>query len=135
MALGVIKTPYAQPSATSDTIVLNKEDALKVLAEGLKAKVYKEQIASLQKDKDTLLQLIELREQMIQNLTAQGETYKQLISSYQSEIKTLREMRALINGQVASLNKQIKKERRKKRWASFLGIGAAGILATLYILK
>jgi len=129
-------TAFGQFSiASGDTIHLNKQDALKVLDQALKANVYQEQRDAYKSEVDSLTKLIDIKQRQIQNLSSQTANYRNIIATYKLEIKALEDQKILYEKQVASLTKQLKKERRKKKWITVAGTAAVGVLVYLYVTK
>lgn len=126
--LALIPTVFvANSQSSSDTIVLNKQHALKVLQAGLEGKVYKEQRDSLQSQIGTLNKLIEIKSLEIANLNSQTQDYKTIISKYESQVSVMTDQRKLLEAQATNLTKLYKKEARKKVfWKITTIIGLAG---------
>jgi hypothetical protein len=47
----------------------------------------------------------------------------------------MREMRGIFERQVTSLQKEVKRQKRKKKWATFVGLAAFAGITFLYITK
>lgn len=122
-------------SQTSDTIVLNRQHALKVLAKGLQAKELEAQRDLLLTQVDTLKARIAIKEMIVSTLNQQLADYKNIKASQDAIIGTMKEQRSLLQNQILTLNTTIKKQRRKTRWTAFLGVVVAGGLGYLYFTK
>jgi peptidoglycan hydrolase CwlO-like protein len=120
-----ITTVFAQNLGGSDTICLPKADALRVLEAGLNSKVYKEKIDSLTKYVDGLKALIEVRSARIANLSNEIENYDKVLTNYKKEIKTLEDQKGIAQGFINSLNKEVRKQKRKTTVVALLGVLAS----------
>ena len=130
-----ITTVSASYSQSSDTIVLNRQHALKVLSKGLEAKALQEQRDLLINEVDTLKARIVIKEMIIANMSGQITDYKSIVQSHENIINTMKDQRSVLESQIATLNKQIKKEQRKKRWVTIAGVLTTAGSLFLYFSK
>lgn len=124
-------------SQTSDTgkVILSKKDALKVLAKGYEARALEAQRDLLFNQVDTLKARISIKEMQILNLNGQIADYKSIVSSKDAIISTQLEQRKVWEANVASLNKEVKRQRRAKKWTAFAGLLTTGIASYFLITK
>jgi septal ring factor EnvC (AmiA/AmiB activator) len=97
--------------------------------------VYEEQRNECFRNIDSLNKLISIKQSQIINLSAQVADYRKLKATYEGELKTMREMRLIFERQITSLQKEIKRQKRKKKWATFVGLAAFAGITFLYITK
>jgi hypothetical protein len=123
-------------SQTSDTskVVLNKRDALRVLAKGYEAKALEQQRDLLLNQVDTLKARIAIKDGIILNKDGQISDYRNIVSSKDAIISTQGEQRKIWEANIASLNKEVKRQRRQKKLTAFVGILTTGI-AVYFALK
>lgn len=120
---------------SSDTIVINRVKFVNALQAGIDGKAYKEQRDLLLTEVDTLKARIAIKEMIIINLNGKISDYKSIVSSKDAIIATQGEQRKIWEDQIASLNKELKKQRRQKRMTAFLGLLTTGIAGYLYFTK
>ena len=68
-------------------------------------------------------------------ITNLNEKDSATIEGYELELKTMREERLIFEDQVKSLEKLLKKEKRKRKWTAAGGLALTGIATYLYIVK
>lgn len=84
---------------------------------------------------DTLKARIDIKEMLIANLNAQISDYKNVVSSKSSIIQTMEDQRKILEKQANDLNKQIKREKRRKTFFQITTFVAIGAGVTLLLLK
>lgn len=124
---------FGSYSQTSDTIIVNKVKFVKLLEEGMNAKVYKEQRDSLLVQTGIQNKLLEIRQASITNLNAQITDYKSIIAKHESIEQNINDKVKIAQDAIAEINNQLRKQKRKTRWTAFAGILAVG--ATIFLLK
>lgn len=136
MVLMLIMTALESFSqGSSDTINVNRTKFINALNTGLEGKVCKEQRDLLLMANDTLKARIAIKDGIILNLNAQISDFKNIIKSHESIGKTKDEQRTLLEQQLAEKDKEIKKQRRGKKAAAFIGIIVTVVSGYLYITK
>lgn len=126
---------YGQPSGNSDTVILNKKDALKILAKAYEAKALEAQRDILLMQVDTLKARISIKDMMISAQSGQISDYKNIVASKSSIIQITEDQKKILEKAVSDANKRYRKEVRKKtlfQITTFLSIGAG---VALYFLK
>jgi hypothetical protein len=131
----VTQIALSQPSTTSKVIPIPEKDALKILAAAYKSKDFEAQRDLLLNQTDTLKARIAIKEGMIANLNGQISDLKNIVSSKDAIISNQTDQRNILQKQLTIKDKEIRKERRAKKWVSFLGIVTTGLATTLFILK
>lgn len=104
----------------ASTMWINRQDALRKLAQADSLSVYKRIVQSKQMDIDTLLLRISLQQQLVKNAEEKESNYRDII-------QLMKDQRIILEEQKVILAKAVKKEKRKRRWLSFAGLaGMAG---------
>lgn len=133
MALTVAS--FAGNSQTTDTICLPIVQAKKVLADARKKPLLLEQIKLLRQDVQTITDRISVKEAEISNMEGQLVADQEIINQLKAEKQLYEEQKKIILDQVASFNKALRKEKRKRRWTAFGGLLSTGIMTYLFISK
>jgi hypothetical protein len=117
-------------SQTTDTICLPVDVAQKVLIAAKQKKVLDSLVVSLNQD-------IKSYEIVVKELQAKDSVNAQIISTYVSMVNTMKDQRKVFEDQIAALNKEVKKWKRKERWTAIAGVAATvgGIILTVLISK
>lgn len=131
----LIATAFEGLSQNFDTIVLSKKAALKVLQKGYEAKALEAQRDLLLNQVDTLKARITIKEMMVTNLNGQIDDYKNIVRSHENIIGNMKEQKTIFESQITVLNKEIRKQRRGKKWVAFLGILTTGAMTYFYLTK
>jgi membrane-bound lytic murein transglycosylase len=73
----------------------------------------------------------------VKELSIKDSTNKEIIATYENIIKAKDEQRKILEGEIVSLNKQIKKWKRKTRLTAIAGVltTIGGIVVTAIVLK
>lgn len=121
-------------SAFSDTICVDRQQFVRMLTKAEQARALEQQRDLLFNQVDTLKARISIKEMQIVNLNGQISDYKSIVSSKDAIINTQSEQRKIWEANVASLNKEVKRQRRAKKWTAFAGLLTTGI-ATYFIIK
>lgn len=133
MALTVAS--FAGNSQTTDTICLPIAQAKKVLADARQKPLLLEQIKLLRQDVQTLSDRIAVKQAEISNMEGQLVADQEIINQLKAEKKLYEEQKKIILDQVALFNKELRKEKRKRRWTAFGGLLSTGIMTYLFISK
>lgn len=123
---------YCQPI---DTIHVNRSQFVRILTKAEQSKSFEAQRDLLLNQVDTLKARIAIKEMQVSNLSGEIADYKSIKASNEKIIQTMQEQRTIFEKDVADLNKQIKKQRRAKKWTALLGILTTSAGLALYILK
>jgi len=113
---------------TTGKLWINRQDALRKLAQADSLKVYKVWLMQCSNDVDTLYKIANLKQSQINNLLNADK-------SNQTAIELLKNQKQDYENKIKSDEKLLLKERRKKKWALFGGTAAMGILTFLYLTK
>ena len=133
MALTVAS--FAGNSQTTDTICLPIAQAKKVLADARQKPLLLEQIKLLRQDVQTLSDRIAVKQAEISNMEGQLVADQEIINQLKAEKQLYEEQKKIILDQVALFNKELRKEKRKRRWTAFGGLLSTGIMTYLFISK
>lgn len=126
LLLGATKTAYVQPLGNSnDTICLPISDALKVLEQGLKGKVFEQKIIQYQKDSSILSKRLTQKDNIITSMRTKSILDAAAIKSYEKEIKVMNDRDKFYDNQISGLNKQVKQEKLKRTFTTIGGVLAA----------
>lgn len=115
---------YAQYSADTGKVWINRQDALKTLAAADSLPSYKMYVASLKIDVDTLNARIAIAKQEIKILKEKGENNSVIIKSLEDQKKILEKQRGILLDEISRSNKQLKKQKRKTFFAALAGVAA-----------
>lgn len=105
------------------------------MQKGYESKAFEAQRDLLLNQVDTLRARISIKEMMIINLNGQISDYKNIVSSKDAIISTQSDQRTLLEQQLALKNKEIKKQRRAKKWTALLGIVTTSAMTFLFLTK
>lgn len=134
LAITLIQLPGLSQTSDTSKVILSKRDALKVLAKGYEAKALEQQRDLLLMANDTLKARISIKEMQITNLNGQISDYRNVVTSKDAIISTQGEQRKIWEANIASLTKEVKRQKRAKKWTAFAGLVTTG-LATFLLLK
>lgn len=87
-------------------------------------KVLEQQIALFKSDIDILNSRIQSKEKEIQFIEARDSS---TLKSYEKEIEIMVDQRSIFEGEIKALQKQIRKEKRKRVVTGILGIGSTAL--------
>lgn len=122
-------TVFGQPSRDSVTIL--RTDALRKLAQADSFAVYKNINRLMQVDIDTLIARGNNLWNIAKTLDERDKNNQAIIKAKDEQGKVREEQMRLALESVAQLNKQVRKEKRKRRW---LGAGLmAGVVGAFYL--
>jgi len=107
-------------STTTSTVALKR-----ILAAAQQRNVLLEQV-------DILNKRIENYQNIINTL---NEKDSLTIASYEAQIKNMNEVEVIYENEIKNLGKQIRKERRKRKWTAFGGLALTSAFVYLYITK
>ena len=114
------KTVLGQSQTGTDTICPSVATFQKLVIAAEQKKVLDEQVKLLNS------RIFE-KEQMINLLLNKDKNNLAILATYDAEIKTMKEERTLFEAQVTTLNKIIKKEKRKRVVTGILGVIGTGM--------
>lgn len=117
-------------SQTSDTLCFPIETVQKLLIAGKQ----KKQLDSLV---TILNQNISSYELAVRELQDKDSVNKEIIVTYKAMIETMKEQRAILEGQITALNKEVKKWKRKNRLTAIFGTLATvgGVITTIFLMR
>jgi hypothetical protein len=115
-------TAFVLHSQDTGRVWIPRQHALATLARAEKAVFLEEKLAAKQRDIDTLALQISIKQEIINELKETVNIDSAIIDTYEKEIVQMKEQRALLEGEVTVLRKQIRKERRKRRWTAIAGV-------------
>lgn len=91
------------------------------------------------RQKDVLVEQVNILNERIAGLQSiianLHEKDSATVVGYESQIRIMAEERIIFEDQISTLEKMLKKERRKRKWTAFGGIALTGIATYLYIIK
>lgn len=122
-------------SQNTDTICLPIAQAKKVLADAKQKPVLLEKVQMLQADIKLMEERIALKESIINNMERDQMASQEIIDQLKEEKQLYEEQKKIMLDQARSFEKQLKKEKRKRRWTAFAGIVSTGIVTYLFISK
>lgn len=118
----------SQPTDTSK-VWISRPDALKKLAQADSLKVYKKIVQKYSDDIDTLTRLIISKQTQIDTLNSLDRTNGKIIHTYDKEIAIMKEQRGALEKELSVVNKELRREKRKRFISSVLGVlSTAGAL-------
>jgi len=106
-----------------------------VLAKGYEAKAFEAQRDLLLNQVDTLKARINIKDGTILNLNGQISDHKEIIKSKDAIISTQGEQRKIFEANTAALSLQLKRQKRKTKLVSFVGLLTTGLVTYLFISK
>jgi hypothetical protein len=117
-------------SQSTDTMCFPVPVIQKVLIAAQQKKVLDSLVVVLNSD-------IRSYEIAVKELQIKDSTNKEIIATYENIIKAKDEQRKILEGEIVSLNKQIKKWKRKTRLTAIAGVltTIGGIVVTAIVLK
>lgn len=110
--------------AQSDTICLPIAQAQKVMIAAEQRKVLQERVNLLTSDLDLLNSRIILKEAVITDLKDKESINALIITTFRNEISTMQDQRKIWEGEIKSLQKQLKKQKRKTFWTAMAGVAS-----------
>lgn len=116
--------PFAVLSQPSDTskIWINRQDALRKLAQADSLKTYKQIVEEKQKDINTINGRVEYLKELIKNMKAIDSF---TVKGYEKQLSIMDDQRNIFTSEIKLLTKQLKREKRKR-----VLTGIAGLLTT-----
>jgi membrane-bound lytic murein transglycosylase len=125
-----IGSNYAAQSQTIDTLCPPVAQLKKVYAAAAQKKVLDSLVISLNAD-------IRSYEIVVKQLQEKDSVNVEIIRTYIAMIDTMKEQRKILEDQIATLNKEVKKWKRKTRWTAIAGAVATigGIVTTVFLIK
>lgn len=106
-----------------------------MLTKAEQAKALEAQRDLLLNQVDTLKARIVIKESIISVQNEKLEAYKNIVSSKDAIISTQVDQRKIFEQNTAALNHQLKVQKRKTRFVSFIGLVTTGLMAYLFISK
>jgi hypothetical protein len=111
-------------SQTSDSIVISRADALKVLGKAKEAELLQDKLIQKEKDIVSLTERIDGLKQIIATMREKDDINKGIAKSYEKQIKEMQDIRKLQELDVMLYKKQIRKLKRGKFWTAIAGTAA-----------
>lgn len=87
-------------------------------------KVLQERVNLLTSDLDLLNSRIILKEAVIADLKDKDSISLDIISTFRNEISVMQDQRKIWEGEIKSLQKQLKKQKRKTFWTAMAGVAS-----------
>ena len=115
-------------STTTDTLCFPVSVIQKVLIAAEQKKVLEEQVSILN-------QRIGEKETIILSLNSKDSVNKKIVTSFEDEIKVMKDQRGIYDGMIKAYEKQIKKLKRSLFWTRVGGIAVIAAGTYLYITK
>lgn len=119
---------YESQSQTTDTLCFPVPVIQKLLIDA-KQKKYADSLVVVYRSDINILS------GKIQALEIKDSTNNQINSTYQAMIGTMKDQRGILEGQVTSLSKQLRKQKNKTRLTAIGGLLLTGIVTGLFIFK
>lgn len=129
----LITTIVSKP--LSQTIPIDRKDALKVYAGALKALVYDSIIKQQKTDIESLNKLIALKQTEINQYRSKDTLNDNIIRTYENEIQVMKDQRKLAEAILKSNDKLIKRYKRRVFFRTILGLAAVGTITYFYLVK
>lgn len=135
MLLVMTRMPFAAQSQTSDTICIQVTEAKKLLTKAEEGKLLAEKVTHLDNHIALLNSRIIELEGMIKAYELTQGFNDSLISSYKQEIAIMKDQRKIFEIEIARLNKEIRRYKRKLFWRTAGGVTLAAAGVYLYLTK
>lgn len=119
---------YESKSQTTDTLCFPVPVIQKLLIDA-KQKKYADSLVLVYRSDINILS------GKIQALEIKDSTNKEINSTYQAMIGTMKDQRVILENQITYLNKEVKKWKRKNTWTAVGGLVLTGIVTGLFIFK
>lgn len=116
-----------------DKIWINRQDALRKLAQADSLPVFKQLVGQKDADIKILNDRIANLERLIGELNALDAANVSVIAAYKKEIEELKGIRTLMEADYKTVWKQLKKQKRKTFWTAIAGI--VSVIGTIFLLK
>lgn len=101
---------------------INRQDALRKLAQADSARTLKKIVQEKQKDIDTLSARINILKEVISEYKEKEVINFNVVNSYEKQIIVLNSEKEIYKQQVFDFEKLLRKEKRKKKWTAISGI-------------
>lgn len=121
LAMMTVSGLHSQGTDTSKVWIL-RQDALKKLAQAEEAKVLKEVVKQKQDDIDLLNARIQNAEKIISTFVEKEDNNTEIIKQLQEQKKIMEDQKKILLDEVAKINKQLRKEKRKRFWTAMAGV-------------
>lgn len=131
----LITIAFASYSQSTDTICVNRVQFVRMLTRAEQAKALEQQRDILLIGTDTLKARIVIKDMQIANLNGQISDFRSIVSSKDAIITTQGEQRKIWEGQIADLNKQVKRLRTGKKLTALVGLLTTGLAVAFLLLK
>lgn len=118
-------------SQTSNETSIPNEDLKKVLIAAENGKAALEKIVVLNSVIADMNGRIENFKNIIAEYQSKDSVYSNIINGYEKEVANLEEQKETLTKWVQSLEKQLKKEKRKRLWTAIAGVVGIGLTAYL----
>jgi hypothetical protein len=117
----ILSTTHSQ---RLDSILINREDALRVLAKAKQTELLQDKLTQKEKDISSLTERIDGLKQIISAMQDKDNLNKSVVQSYEKQIKEMQGIRKLFELDVIVYKKQIRKLKRGKFWTAIAGTAA-----------
>jgi hypothetical protein len=111
-------------SQRSDSILINRGDALRVLSKAKQTELLQEKLNQKEKDIVSLTERIDGLKQIISVMESKDALSKSVVQSYERQIKEMQDIRKLHELDLSLYKKQIRKLKRGKFWTAMAGTAA-----------
>lgn len=119
---------YVSQSQTTDTLCFPVPVIQKILIDA-KQKKYADSLVIVYRSDINILG------GKIQALEIKDSTNNQINSTYQAMIGTMKEQRGILEGQITTLTKQLRKQKNKTKLTAISGLLLTGIVTGLFLFK
>ena len=124
----LIGSSYVTKSQTIDTLCFPISTVQKILIDA-KQKKYADSLVIVYRSDITLLS------QKVQTLETKDSVNKEINSTYTSMIGTMKAKTTILENEITVLNKEVKKWKRKTKFAAISGIALTAIVTGLFLFK
>lgn len=124
----LIVSSLGAKSQTTDTLCFPVTVIQKILIDAKQKKYADSLVLVLRSD-------ISILNSKIQALEIKDSTNKEINSTYQAMVGTMKEQRTILEGQITRLNSELSKQKRKTKLTAIGGLLLTGIVTSLFIFK
>lgn len=116
-------------------IWINRQDALRKLAQADSLRPYKQLVAAKQRDIDTLNARIIILGEQIKEYKGKDTAYAQMVIAKNDQIQAMKDIREIHEARIKELEKLWKREKRKRILMTVGGVVSTGLALVLYLSK